>query len=151
MGTSPWISCRDFKLNPFKVEPGTSLVVQWVNNPPSNAGDVGSIPGQGTKTRHAVGQLSPWVATTESTCHNSEKPTCHNEKHVCRNEDPGQPKKKKNNNNKVEPGIPKLQPSTCLPMTLCLHHSDSYNSSFSYQAKLRAVCVAFLIPIPTNF
>ena len=30
-----------------------------VKNPPSNAGDVGLIPGQGTKIPHAAGQLSP--------------------------------------------------------------------------------------------
>ena len=36
-----------------------------VKNPPANAGDVGSIPGQGTKTPHAVGQLSPRATTTE--------------------------------------------------------------------------------------
>ena len=29
-----------------------------VKNPPSNAGDVGSIPGQGSKSPHAEGQLS---------------------------------------------------------------------------------------------
>ena len=29
-----------------------------VKNMPSNAGDTGSIPGQGTKIPHAVGQLS---------------------------------------------------------------------------------------------
>ena len=28
-----------------------------VTNPPSNAGDGGSIPGRGTKTPHAAGQL----------------------------------------------------------------------------------------------
>ena len=28
-----------------------------VNNPPSNRGDAGSIPDQGTKIPHAVGQL----------------------------------------------------------------------------------------------
>ena len=28
-----------------------------VKNPPSNVGDVGSIPGQGTKITHAAGQL----------------------------------------------------------------------------------------------
>ena len=37
-----------------------------VKNPPSNAGDVGSIPGQGTKIPHAVGQQSPHTATTEA-------------------------------------------------------------------------------------
>ena len=36
-----------------------------VKNPPSNAGDVGSIPGRRTKIPHAAGQLSPHVATTE--------------------------------------------------------------------------------------
>ena len=30
-----------------------------VKNLPSNAGDVGSIPGQGTKIPHASGQLNP--------------------------------------------------------------------------------------------
>ena len=36
-----------------------------VKNPPSNAGDVGLIPGQGTKIPHAMGQLSPHATTTE--------------------------------------------------------------------------------------
>ena len=36
-----------------------------VKNPPSNAGNVGSIPGQGTKISHAAGQLS-FHATTKS-------------------------------------------------------------------------------------
>ena len=36
-----------------------------VKNPPSNAGDTGLIPGQGTKIPHAVGQLSPRMTTTE--------------------------------------------------------------------------------------
>ena len=34
-----------------------------VKNLPSNAGDVGSIPGQGTKIPHATGQLRPRAAT----------------------------------------------------------------------------------------
>ena len=34
---------------------------------PSDAGGVGSIPGQGTKIPHAMGQLSPHTATTEAT------------------------------------------------------------------------------------
>ena len=38
-----------------------------VENPPSNAGDAGSIPGQGTKIPHALGQLSPCATTTEFT------------------------------------------------------------------------------------
>ena len=38
-----------------------------VKNLPYNAGDVGSIPGQGTKIPHAAGQLSPHATTTELT------------------------------------------------------------------------------------
>ena len=41
-----------------------------VKNPPSNAGDVGSIPGRGTKIPHAAGQLSLCAATTEPPHHN---------------------------------------------------------------------------------
>ena len=40
-----------------------------VKNPPSNAGDMGSIPGQSTKIPHDAGQpspLSPWATTRES-------------------------------------------------------------------------------------
>ena len=36
-----------------------------VNNPPSNAGDAGSIPGWGAKIPHAAGQLNPCGTTTE--------------------------------------------------------------------------------------
>ena len=39
-------------------------------NPPYNAGDAGSVPGQGTKIPHAMGQLSPHAATTELACLN---------------------------------------------------------------------------------
>ena len=41
-----------------------------VKNLPSNAEDVGSIPGRGTKIPHAVGQLSLHATTTELTCLN---------------------------------------------------------------------------------
>ena len=37
-----------------------------VKNPPSNAREAGSIPGQGTKIPHAVGQLSPCTAAREA-------------------------------------------------------------------------------------
>ena len=61
-------------------------------NLPSNAGDAGSIPGQGTKSPHAVQQLSPCATTTEPV-HNQRSlhaimkslritmkdPSCHNE------------------------------------------------------------------------
>ena len=46
---------RDFPVGPV------------VENPPSNAGDAGSIPGQGTKIPHAAGQLNP-RAVTELAC-----------------------------------------------------------------------------------
>ena len=36
-----------------------------VKNLPCNAGDVGSIPGRGTKIPHAAEQLSPCAVTTE--------------------------------------------------------------------------------------
>ena len=36
-----------------------------VKNPFSNAGDVGSIPGWGTKIPHALKQLNPRTTTTE--------------------------------------------------------------------------------------
>ena len=41
-----------------------------VKNPPYNEGDVGSIPGQGTKIPHATQQLGPCSATTEFACLN---------------------------------------------------------------------------------
>ena len=37
-----------------------------VKNLPSNAGDAGSIPGQGTEIPHTAGQLRPHAATRES-------------------------------------------------------------------------------------
>ena len=59
-----------------------------VKNPPSNAGDTGSIPGQGTKISHAMGQLSPCATTREPTHSGAHvpqletphtlEPTCHN-------------------------------------------------------------------------
>ena len=39
-----------------------------VKNPRCNVGDVGLIPGRGTKIPHAMGQLSPHIATTDYTC-----------------------------------------------------------------------------------
>ena len=45
-----------------------------VKNLPSNAGDVGSIPGWGTKIPHAVGQLSLCATTTEPACAKARVP-----------------------------------------------------------------------------
>ena len=47
-----------------------------VKNPPSNAGDVGSISGQGTKIPHAAGQLNLRVTTTEP-AHLKQRAQCH--------------------------------------------------------------------------
>ena len=41
-----------------------------VKNPPANAGDTGSIPGQRTKIPRAAGQLSLHATTNEPACHN---------------------------------------------------------------------------------
>ena len=57
-GHSVWpkpVTSRDFPGGPV------------VENPLGNAGDVGSIPGWGTKVLHAMGQLSPCPTATEPT------------------------------------------------------------------------------------
>ena len=41
-----------------------------VKNPPASAGDWGSMPGWGIRIPHAMGQLSPRVATIEPLQHN---------------------------------------------------------------------------------
>ena len=84
-----------------RVFPGGTVV----KNLPSNAGDAGSIPGQGTKIPHALGQLSLCATTAEPGCLNEslsaanyrahvlwslrattrEEPTHRNEEPVCRN------------------------------------------------------------------
>ena len=45
-----------------------------IKNLPSNAGDVGSIPGRGTKIPHTAGQLSPRAKTTEPGCSRAREP-----------------------------------------------------------------------------
>ena len=49
-----------------------------VKNPPSNAGTVGSIPGQGTKIPYAAGQLNLPATTTEPTCPGALEPMRYN-------------------------------------------------------------------------
>ena len=81
------ILCKEKNYKDF---PGGSVV----KNPPSNAGDAGSIPGRGTKIPHATGQLSLRTTTTEPSCHSwreacallLEKPSCHSEEPICHNE-----------------------------------------------------------------
>ena len=43
-----------------------------VKNPPSNTGDVGSIPGLGTKTPYAKGHLSLCTAMKDPRCQHSQ-------------------------------------------------------------------------------
>ena len=82
-----------------------------VKNPPYNAEDTDSIPGQGTKIPHAVGQLSP-RATTTGLCASTrahapqlqspralepttrEKAACHNEEPACHNEESRMPQQR---------------------------------------------------------
>ena len=45
-----------------------------VKNPPSKAGDQGSIPGLGAKIPHASRQLSPHVTTNEAFTRRKEEP-----------------------------------------------------------------------------
>ena len=56
-------------LSYFKIFSGDFPGGPVVKNPPSNAGDAGLIPGQGTKIPHSAGQLSPCAATTEPMRH----------------------------------------------------------------------------------
>ena len=45
-----------------------------VKNPPGNAGDMSSIPGQGTTIPHAMEQLSPHPTGTELVCSGDHVP-----------------------------------------------------------------------------
>ena len=56
----------------FKCHPQDFLGGPAVKNPPCNVGDVGTIPGRGTKIPHAIGQLniSMSATATEPVCLN---------------------------------------------------------------------------------
>ena len=62
----PWSACCNatapVKVSELRDFPGGPVV----KNLPSNAGDLGSIPGQGTKIPNAVRQLSPHSTTREA-------------------------------------------------------------------------------------
>ena len=58
--------------------PGGSVV----KNPPSTAGDTGSIPGGRTKIPHASGQLSPRAATTEPVQSGAQAPQLERSPHA---------------------------------------------------------------------
>ena len=66
------------------------LVIQQLKNQPCNAGDMGSVPGQGTKISHAVEQWSPcnyWacVMQLESLCAEMKDLIWHKEDFKCCN------------------------------------------------------------------
>ena len=84
----------DFKLVCSWVFPGGPAV----ENLSSNAGDVGSISGQGTKILHAMGQLSPCATPREThllqpLALGSGARALQPEKPACSDEDPAQPEK----------------------------------------------------------
>ena len=58
----------------LKVRPGEFSNGPVVKNPPCSAGDMGLIPGQGTKIPHAMERLSPCTAAGESMHHNEKIP-----------------------------------------------------------------------------
>ena len=55
---------------------GTSLVVQWLRPGAPNAGDVGSLPVQGTRFR--MPELKEPHATTKDPAQGNEDPACRN-------------------------------------------------------------------------
>ena len=59
----------------LKISLGTSLVVQWLRLHAPNAGGLGSIPGQGTRS-HAATKSSH--ATTKDPAYRNKDPLCHN-------------------------------------------------------------------------
>ena len=70
----------DFPAGPVVKNPPSKKKKKKPQNPPSNAGHTGSIPGWGTKIPHATGQLSPHTTTTEPGATTTE-PT-HSEAHA---------------------------------------------------------------------
>ena len=70
-----WVSVK----KSFKKTIGTSLVAQWLRLCAPNAGDSGSIPGQGTRSH-----------TLEPMCHNRQLTIPHAtpEDHMCCSQDP---------------------------------------------------------------
>ena len=53
-----------------KPHTGTSLVVQWIRLRTPNAGGLGSIPGQGTRSHMHATTKSSHATTKEPTCRN---------------------------------------------------------------------------------
>ena len=68
LGLINWLQGE--KLMNFEKYPGDLPHGPVVKNLPCKAGDVGLIPGRGTKPPHAREQLSPHATTTEPAHHN---------------------------------------------------------------------------------
>ena len=114
MTTTIWVLIQDEKKSRNKFKVLNSLIIRnqclklikfrdlpggpVVKNPPSNAVDVGSIPGRTTEIPHAAGQLSRCAAAAEPTrsgthvpqlerspCTTTKDLTCRNEDPACRN------------------------------------------------------------------
>ena len=58
------------KGNTKNASTGTSLVAQWLRLCAPNAGGLGSIPGQGTRSHTHTSTKSLHAATKEPACHN---------------------------------------------------------------------------------
>ena len=98
-----------------------------VENPPSNAGESGSIPGRGTKIPHAARQLSPRATTielvhlnergrmpqtTEPTCPGAHEPQLERENpHAATTKKPERRNKETARHNESS-HVPQLRPDT---------------------------------------
>ena len=75
MKTSKQNTQLQFDKNPIKIWAGDFPGGPMDKSPPSIAGNMGLVPGQGTMIPHAVGQLlSPQARTTEPTCSGAHLP-----------------------------------------------------------------------------
>ena len=63
---------------PFQFQDSVGFTIPQIElkNPPSNAGDTGSIPGQGTTMPHATGQLNPRTTTIKAQVGKKKKKDC---------------------------------------------------------------------------
>ena len=77
----------------LSIRPGRVPGGPVAENPHSDAGDASSIPGWGTKTPHAAGQLSPRAAATEPELAGARRPQP--KKPMSHSKDPAQPEIKR--------------------------------------------------------
>ena len=83
-----------------------------MKNLPSNTGDAGLIPGQGTKIPHAMGQLSPRTTTTEPVCPGARMPQLERQNpHATTREKPKQTACRNQKILNKDPSVPQLRPN----------------------------------------